>query len=313
MTTAEEKKEKTKNEENTKFKLNDKEKTIVGLINQLSELASDEKTTQQAIDSVVNQIQQNTRENIQAQMENAEHMQFPKIDIDGDMMARDIKNMVLKNNQRIGESIEHERHEMEKKSNGNVLPKFIFTRVREVKKPGKAHPTDAGIDFYVPDEKAWDEEFKNKVYEMSRNPPIPPDGSEPELVGFTPGYETIGGEHMPMNIRVQPGGHVAIPSGIKTIIPVGLGMMFVNKSGIATKLKLDHSACLVDSEYRDEIIMCFFNNGTEPVHIHPGMKITQGLIVPIINMDIQEVLNCVYEDMGKDTDRGGGFGSSGIK
>ena len=112
---------------------------------------------------------------------------------------------------------------------------------------------------------------------------------------------------------MAPGAHVAIPSGIKTIIPPGLAMMMVNKSGIATKLKLDHSACLIDSEYRDELIFCFFNHNTEPVRIDPGMKITQGLIVPVINLNIQEVLNCVYDDMGKETDRGGGFGSSGTK
>ena len=89
-------------------------------------------------------------------------------------------------------------------------------------------------------------------------------------------------------------------------------MMMVNKSGIATKLKLDHSACLIDSEYRDELIFCFFNHGTTVV-IEPGMKITQGVILPVINLQLQEVLNCVYEDMGKDTNRGGGFGSTDNK
>ena len=88
-------------------------------------------------------------------------------------------------------------------------------------------------------------------------------------------------------------------------------MMMVNKSGVATRLKLDHSACLIDSEYRDELVFCFFNHNVEPIQISPGMKITQGLIVPVIDLQLQEVLNCVYDDMGKDTDRGGGFGSSG--
>ena len=85
----------------------------------------------------------------------------------------------------------------------------------------------------------------------------------------------------------------------------------VNRAGGATKLKLDQSACLIDSEYRDELIFCFFNNNQDRVVIEPGMKLTQGLIVPVINLEINEVLNCVYDDMGKDTDRGGGFGSSG--
>ena len=112
-------------------------------------------------------------------------------------------------------------------------------------------------------------------------------------------------------LTVEPNSHVAIPSGIKTIIPHGFGMMMVNKSGVATKMKLDHSACLIDSEYRDELIFCFFNHSVSPVSIEPGMKITQGLIVPIINFPLDEVVNRTYEDMGNDTNRGGGFGSSG--
>ena len=172
-----------------------------------------------------------------------------------------------------------------------------------MKKPSKAHPTDAGIDFFVPDAKAWDDGFKETVKKYSRNIEAPnPDGT------------TFDGLKFDGNVlEVSPNTHVAIPSGIKTIIPQGLAMMMVNKSGVATKLKLDHSACLIDSEYRDELIFCFFNHNVEPVRIEPGMKITQGLIVPVINLKLSECLNCVYDDITKGSDRGGGFGSSGTK
>lgn len=297
--------------------LNEREQNIVNLINQLSEYANDENSTQEAIEGILGKIQANTNESIKEQMDianqlsNRKKMDFPVNDV----------------SREFNESIEKQKKRMFEEMTSNIEPQepqhLIFTRIREVKQPCKAHPTDAGIDFYVPDEKAWDDEFKNKVIEMSRNPVPPPvlledDGSASddstkslELVDFVPGYETIGGDHMPMSIIVRPGGHVAIPSGIKTIIPQGLGMMMVNKSGVATKMKLDHSACLIDSEYRDELIFCFFNHSIEPIQIMPGMKITQGLIVPIINLNIQEVLNCVYDDLGKDNNRGGGFGSSG--
>jgi hypothetical protein len=43
------------------------------------------------------------------------------------------------------------------------------------------------------------------------------------------------------------------------------------------------------------------------------MKITQGLIVPAMNLELFEVLNCVFDDIGMGTDWGGGFGSSGQK
>lgn len=278
---------------------NEREQNIVNLINQLAEYADDETTTQEAMNNIMEQIKQKTRENIQAELDSAEEYEHrPKVMFPVDDMTNKLNEAINAERSKMISDIEHTHDHLIKESEGimnNVQGQMLFTRIREVKRPGKAHPTDAGIDFYVPDAKAWDDEFKDMVVKYSRN-------SDANTIEFTD-----------TGMTVPPNAHVAIPSGIKTIIPPGFGMMFVNKSGIATKLKLDHSACLVDSEYRDEIVMCFFNHNTEPVSIEPGMKITQGLIVPIINLEINEVLNCVYDDMGKDTDRGGGFGSSGTK
>ena len=276
--------------------LNENEKNIVNLINQLSEYANDETTTQEAIDRIREQIQQKTNESIQQQIEDADKsIDRPKVEFPN--IVDEMKNSIA--NEQMNMMNELKTHSTNNEQNGEL----IFTRIREVKSPGKAHPTDAGIDFYVPNEKAWDDEFKDMVVKYSRN-----------KVYFEQDGTSFYGLKFDGNVlEVSPNAHVAIPSGIKTIIPTGLAMMMVNKSGIATKLKLDHSACLIDSEYRDELIFCFFNHNTEPVRIEPGMKITQGLIVPVINLGIQEVLNCVYDDMGKETDRGGGFGSSGTK
>lgn len=277
--------------------LNENEKNIVNLINQLSEYANDETTTQEAIDRIREQIQQKTNESIRQQIEDADKsIDRPKVEFPN--IVDEMKNSIANEQMSM-------MNELKTNSSTNNEPngELIFTRIREVKAPGKAHPTDAGIDFYVPNEKAWDDEFKDMVVKYSRN-----------KVYFEQDGTSFYGLKFDGNVlEVSPNAHVAIPSGIKTIIPPGLAMMMVNKSGIATKLKLDHSACLIDSEYRDELIFCFFNHNTEPVRIEPGMKITQGLIVPVINLNIQEVLNCVYDDMGKETDRGGGFGSSGTK
>ena len=276
--------------------LNENEKNIVNLINQLSEYANDETTTQEAIDRIREQIQQKTNESIRQQIEDADKsIDRPKVEFPN--IVDEMKNSIA--NEQMNMMNELKTNSTNNEPNGEL----IFTRIREVKSPGKAHPTDAGIDFYVPNEKAWDDEFKDMVVKYSRN-----------KVYFEQDGTSFYGLKFDGNVlEVSPNAHVAIPSGIKTIIPHGLAMMMVNKSGVATKLKLDHSACLIDSEYRDELIFCFFNHNTEPVRIEPGMKITQGLIVPVINLNIQEVLNCVYDDMGKETDRGGGFGSSGTK
>ena len=279
------------------MELNEREKNIVDLINNLSEVASDEATTQEAIDRILANIREKSAENIKAEMDEANRpmphpiVTFPDADI-AEGMKSAISDERLKMMKELTEELRHGREEEQ-----TPISQLVFTRIREVKPPTKAHPTDAGIDFFVPDAKAWDDGFRNMVVEYSRNP-VPCAPSE-------------GVEFIDDHLEVAPRAHVAIPSGIKTIIPQGLAMMMVNKSGVATKLKLDHSACLIDSEYRDELIFCFFNHNVEPVKIEPGMKITQGLIVPVINLELYEVLNCVYDDMGKSTDRGGGFGSSG--
>ncbi len=284
------------------MELNEREKNIVNLINQLSEVASDEATTQDAVDRIIGQIRQTTNENMKSEMKKVESpIDRPQMKIPDTNMTQSLKDAIdLEHERMLEELAKHNHNEHELTSTQNV-GELIFTRIREVKAPTRAHPTDAGIDFFVPDAKAWDDDFKDTVKKYSKNK---------EEIGLD--GETFDGLKFDGNVlEVSPNAHVAIPSGIKTIIPQGLAMMMVNKSGVATKLKLDHSACLIDSEYRDELIFCFFNHNVEPVKIEPGMKITQGLIVPVINLQLQEVFNRVYEDMGRETDRGGGFGSSG--
>ena len=275
------------------MELNEKEKNIVDLIGKLADAASDESTTQETIDHIMANIQNKSDESARADIDAAEKntIPTPKVKFPESNFENDFKRAMGESSCSCGQ---HHNHTQGK----TALNHLLFTRIREVKAPTKAHPTDAGIDFFVPDKKAWDDDFRDTVMKYSNNK---------EISGFAgisfEGYELV----------VMPNAHVAIPSGIKTIIPQGLAMMMVNKSGVATKLKLDHSACLIDSEYRDELIFCFFNHNVEPVKIEPGMKITQGLIVPVINLKLQECLNCVYDDIAKGSDRGGGFGSSGTK
>ena len=143
-----------------------------------------------------------------------------------------------------------------------------FIKVRDVKSPCRAHETDAGIDFFIPND-----------FEM---------------------------------MILKPGEDVCIPSGIHVIVPQGFALIFKEKSGVALKKKLTIGACVVDSDYRGEVHLHLFNNGTEPVIIEPGYKITQGLIVHISLETVEEMTGAEY--FGNETERGaGGFGSSGVK
>ena len=49
--------------------LNEREKTIVDLIGKLAEAASDENTTQEAIDGIMSKIRQTTNDSIKEDME----------------------------------------------------------------------------------------------------------------------------------------------------------------------------------------------------------------------------------------------------
>lgn len=270
------------------MELNEREKNIVDLIGKLADAASDESTTQETIDHIMASLQSKAQENAQAEMTEAAKpdVPMPKVKFPEPDLSKELEKATA-------QAAREPKCQCQTRQSQSLL----FTRIREVKAPTKAHPTDAGIDFFVPDKKAWTDEYKSMIRTYSRNP----DQQDLVFIGVN-------------GVEVAPGAHVAIPSGIKTIIPQGLAMMMVNKSGVATKMKLDHSACLIDSEYRDELIFCFFNNNQERVVIEPGMKITQGLIVPVISIKLQECLNCVYDDIAKaGNDRGGGFGSSGSK
>jgi dUTP pyrophosphatase len=147
--------------------------------------------------------------------------------------------------------------------------KLIFTKTTDVKSPVRGHETDAGIDFFVP--------------------------------------ENFGA------VTLEPGQDILIDAGIRVVVPKGYALIFKEKSGVATKRKLTIGACVVDSDYRGNVHLHLFNNGTEIQSIEAGDKITQGLVVPVSLCQTEEVSNEEYSKY-EDTERGeGGFGSTGTK
>jgi dUTP pyrophosphatase len=87
-------------------------------------------------------------------------------------------------------------------------------------------------------------------------------------------------------------------------------LQVMNKSGIATKKQLVVGACVVDSGYSGEVFVNLHNIGNKEVYIHPGQKIAQAVLLPVLTPAIEEVpTDQVYDD---ETTRGdGGFGSTG--
>lgn len=114
--------------------------------------------------------------------------------------------------------------------------------------------------------------------------------------------------YAPLNYTILPYRDLLIPLGWKCEFPKGYAMIFKEKSGRATKDKLDIGASLVDSGYRGTVHCHLFNNSGLLVQIYEGEKIAQFIIVPCWAGLPIEVTELSESERGE-----GGFGSTGIK
>ena len=117
------------------------------------------------------------------------------------------------------------------------------------------------------------------------------------------------------NVTVPPRGDAITGLGLPSAFHDDHALLVFNKSGRATKLKLDKGAEVIDSGYRGEIHVHLFNHSDEPAVIKKGEKIAQLLLVKIWNGQPEEI-DLIDEgaDWDDQTERGtGGFGSTGIK
>ena len=169
-----------------------------------------------------------------------------------------------------------------------------YCKVREVKSPVRAHAEDAGIDFYIPENIDVDT-FTSKC----------------DMVKDYVSYN-LTDDYYIKDIILTPGQSILIPSGIHVKIPHGYALIFMNKSGVATKKHLHVGACVVDETYQGECHLNVTNVGKDTVTISAGEKLVQGLIIPISFCQTEEILSLDELYKGFETTRGsGGFGSTG--
>jgi len=113
--------------------------------------------------------------------------------------------------------------------------------------------------------------------------------------------------YTPIDIIIDPMSDCLIPLDIKVEFPKGFALIIKEKSGIATKKKLDVGACVIDSKYRGICHIHLFNNSNKSISFIKGDKIAQGIIVPIWDGQPNKV-----DYISVNTERStGGFGSSG--
>lgn len=130
-----------------------------------------------------------------------------------------------------------------------------------------------------------------------------------------PYYATPGAAAMDLHacmddsVTMAPGQRSTIKTGIAIALPdAGYVALVFARSGLSRKFGIAPSNCVgvIDSDYRGEIMVCLTNSGQEPYTIHPGDRIAQLAVLPVV----QAELTLVDELPG--TQRGaGGFGSTG--
>jgi dUTP pyrophosphatase len=130
-----------------------------------------------------------------------------------------------------------------------------------------------------------------------------------------PAYATDGSAGMDLRacirqeIDLPPGATELIPTGIAIhIADPGLAAMILPRSGLGHKhgIVLGNLVGLIDSDYQGELMVSCWNRGNERYTIHPGERIAQMVLVPVVQTQFE-----IVAEFGSSNRGAGGFGSSG--
>jgi dUTP pyrophosphatase len=171
-----------------------------------------------------------------------------------------------------------------------------YATVRDVRDPERGHPTDAGIDFFMP---IFDDQFVEHIMNLEANQDEGPSGK----LRFEAGRQLL----------IPPHANALIPSGVKVEIPYGFMGLFLNKSGIASKSDLLIGGQVIDTFYSGEVHIDLHNVRPSPIMLTEGQKIAQMILVPYLACDPTLVgEDQLYDWMKQDEYRDeGGHGSTG--
>lgn len=115
-----------------------------------------------------------------------------------------------------------------------------------------------------------------------------------------------------ISVDLAPQETKIIPTGLKMAIPEGYEIQVRPRSGLSVKtpLRVSNAPGTIDAGYRDEIGIIMTNTSLDaPFHIEKGERVAQFVLARVPR--IQFVLTEDVSTIG--TNRGGGFGSSGVK
>jgi len=114
--------------------------------------------------------------------------------------------------------------------------------------------------------------------------------------------------HLPGPVVLKPLERQLIPTGLYMELPLGYEAQVRPRSGLAIKQGITclNSPGTVDSDYRGEIKVILINLSNEEQVLHPGDRIAQMVISPVVQAGWEAV-----EEISVTTRNAGGFGHTG--
>ena len=115
--------------------------------------------------------------------------------------------------------------------------------------------------------------------------------------------------YAPESVTIPAHKTVMVKAGLIALIPIGCAMHIYARSGLSIKrgIVLANSVGIIDSDYRNELVIALHNTTDEVVTIEADERIAQGRIVNTTRHNIQEY----FGEITQIGDRTGGLGSTG--
>lgn len=112
----------------------------------------------------------------------------------------------------------------------------------------------------------------------------------------------------PVEVIVRPHTYEKIDFGFQMEIPHGKCALIFARSGIGSNFGIRPRNCVgvIDSGYRGNVMAMMENHGEASFKINVGDRICQMVIIDIYDDELE-----VVDELDKENDRMGGFGSSG--
>lgn len=113
-----------------------------------------------------------------------------------------------------------------------------------------------------------------------------------------------------LEVSVMPHSAMAFRTGLSFEVPEGHVMLVFSRSGHGFKngVRLANCAGVIDSDYRGEVLVKLHNDNYLPLNIYNGDRIAQAMILPVQQVEFEEVSDLSETDRGEN-----GFGSTGVK